>query len=233
MQGVILAAGMGSRIQDLGSPKPLVMLNRKPLIEHVMERLREAGVDRFVVVTGYDRQILEPALDALATRRSWIIATAYNPDWQKPNGISLLSARKLLAPQFLLAMSDHIVDPELTRIVLDAAKTDCRPVLGVDFDLNNPLVDIHDVTRVQVYNGSVTHIGKGIDTYNGFDTGVFVGNSTLLDTLARLQANGYSPSLSDAVRAMPDPIMAADVTGKMWVDIDDARTFAMAKALIT
>lgn len=233
MQAVILAAGMGSRIQDLGSPKPLVMLNGKPLIEHVMERLREAGVDRFVVVTGYDRQVLEPALDELATRRSWIIATAYNPDWQKPNGISLLSARKLLAPQFLLTMSDHIVDPALTRIVLDAAKTDSRPVLGVDFDLNNPLVDMEDVTRVQVENGSVTHIGKGIDRYNGFDTGVFVGTRALIDTIAHMHESGHNPSLTETVRAMPEPIMAADVSGKMWIDVETLRDFKIIKAMMT
>ncbi len=232
MQAVILAAGMGSRIRDLGSPKPLVMLNGKPLIEHVMERLKLAGVDRFVVVTGYDRQVLEPALDEIATRRGWIIATAYNPDWQKPNGVSLLSARKLLGPHFLLTMSDHIVDPALTRIVLDAAKTDVRPVLGVDYDLSNPLVDMEDVTRVQVEDGGVTRIGKLIETYNGFDTGVFVGTSELLNTLARLQESGSNPSLSDAVQAMPEPIMAVDVSGKMWIDVDDPHAFAQASALL-
>jgi 1L-myo-inositol 1-phosphate cytidylyltransferase len=232
MQAVILAAGMGSRIQDLGSPKPLVRLNGKALIEHVMERLTQAGVGRFVVVTGYDRQVIEPALDELATRRSWIIATAYNPDWQKPNGVSLLSARKLLGPKFLLTMSDHIVDPALTRIVLDAAKTDARPVLGVDYDLSNPLVDLDVVTRVQVENGAVKHIGKGLEPYNGFDTGVFVGTRDLLTTLEQMQASGAAPSLTDAVRAMPEPIMAVDVSGKMWVDVEDTDAFQRARALI-
>jgi 1L-myo-inositol 1-phosphate cytidylyltransferase len=232
MQAVILAAGMGSRIQDLGSPKPLVMLNGKPLIEHVMERLKEAGVDRFVVVTGYDRQVMEPALDELATRHGWIIATAYNPDWQKPNGVSLLSARKLLAPQFLLTMSDHIVDPALIRIVLDAAKTDSRPVLGVDYDLSNPLVDLADVTRVVVEDHAVKHIGKLIEPYNGFDTGVFIGTHALLDTLEELQTNGAAPSLSDAVQAMSEPIMAVDVSGKMWVDIETTRAYRIVSQLV-
>jgi 1L-myo-inositol 1-phosphate cytidylyltransferase len=232
MQAVILAAGMGSRIRDLGSPKPLVVLNGKPLIEHVMERLKQAGVDRFVVVTGYDRQVIEPALDELASRRNWIIATAYNPDWQKPNGVSLLSARKLLGPKFLLTMSDHIVDPALTRMVLDAAKTDARAVLGVDYDLSNPLVDLEDVTRVVAENDTIKRIGKLIEPYNGFDTGVFVGTKALLDTLETMQAQGICPSLSEAVQAMPDPILAVDVTGKMWVDVDDINTFERASALI-
>jgi 1L-myo-inositol 1-phosphate cytidylyltransferase len=232
MQAVILAAGIGSRIKDLGSPKPLVMLYGKPLIEHVMERLKEAGVDRFVVVTGYDRQVMEPALDELATRRNWIIATAYNPDWQKPNGVSLLSARKLLGPKFLLTMSDHIVDPALTRIVLNAAKTDARSVLGVDYDLSNPLVDLEDVTRVLVQDGNVMRIGKLIEPYNGFDTGVFVGTRELLDRLEQMQMSGAAPSLSDAVQAMPEPIMAVDVSGKMWVDVDTIRAYRIVSQLM-
>lgn len=232
MQGVILAAGMGSRLSALGSPKPLVRLKGKPLIEHVMERLAAAGVDRFVVVTGYDRQVLEPALDEIATRRGWIILNAYNPDWQKPNGVSLLSARRLLAPRFLLTMSDHIVDPALTRIVLDAALNDHRPVLGVDFALDNPLVDLEDVTRVQVEEGAVTRIGKLMPDYNGYDTGVFAGTAALVAKLAELAEKG-APSLSDGVRAMAEPILAADVSGKLWIDVDDPRAFALAEGLIS
>jgi 1L-myo-inositol 1-phosphate cytidylyltransferase len=231
VQAVILAAGMGSRLRDLGSPKPLVRLAGKPLIEHVMERLAAAGVDRFVVVTGYDRQVLEPALDEIAARRGWVVLVAYNPDWRKPNGVSLLSARRMLGSKFLLTMSDHLVDPALIRTVLDVALTDPRPVLGVDHDLVNPLVDLEDVTRVMVEAQGITRIGKLIERYNGFDTGVFVGTAQLMETLAKL-AEVCEPSLSDAVQAMPEPIRAADVTGLMWIDVDDPSMFAKASALL-
>jgi 1L-myo-inositol 1-phosphate cytidylyltransferase len=233
MQAVILAAGMGSRLQSLGSPKPLVKLHGKPLIEHVLERLKQAGVDRFVVVTGYDRQILEPALDEIATRRGWVIATAYNPEWRTLNGISLLSARKLLGPRFLLTMSDHIVDPALTRMVLDTALTVTNPVLGVDYELTNPLVGIDYVTRVMVEQDTVIRIGKRLEPYNGFDTGVFVGTRALLDTLEQLHQAGQQPSLTDAVQAMPEQIVAADVTGKFWIDVEDDHAFARAAALVS
>lgn len=231
MQGVILAAGMGSRLSSLGSPKPLVDLCGKPLIEHVMERLHQAGVDRFVVVTGYDRQVLEPALDAIAARRGWVVAVAYNPEWRQPNGVSLLSARSLLAQRFVLTMADHIVDPGLTRLVIDAALTDERPILGVDFDLNNPFVDMDDVTRVLVAGGAVTSIGKGLTPFNGYDTGVFLGTRGLIDTLAMLHQSG-TPSLSDAVQAMAEPISAIDVSGHLWIDVDDPRAFAQARAIL-
>lgn len=50
--GVILAAGAGRRLGDLGKQysKPMVPILGRPLIAWVMERLRQAGVARLIVV---------------------------------------------------------------------------------------------------------------------------------------------------------------------------------------
>ena len=49
---LIIAAGMGSRMGS-GTPKPLTELDGVALIERVIGVNREAGVDRFFVVSGY------------------------------------------------------------------------------------------------------------------------------------------------------------------------------------
>ena len=58
---VVLAAGKGTRMQsDL--PKVLCQANGRPLIEYVLDSLREAGVQKIVVVVGYQADQVKTSL---------------------------------------------------------------------------------------------------------------------------------------------------------------------------
>lgn len=52
---MVLAAGLGNRMRPLtdGTPKPLVRLKGRPLIDHVLDRIADAGVTRAVVNVHY------------------------------------------------------------------------------------------------------------------------------------------------------------------------------------
>jgi NDP-sugar pyrophosphorylase family protein len=62
--GVILAAGVGSRIRPLSVdyPKPLLPVLNKPIIEHQIESLRDARIRECFVVCGHLQDRLEEAL---------------------------------------------------------------------------------------------------------------------------------------------------------------------------
>lgn len=62
MKAMILAAGMGTRLKPLtdNTPKALISVNGKPMLEHVILKLKEAGFDRQVINIHHEgQQILD------------------------------------------------------------------------------------------------------------------------------------------------------------------------------
>ena len=58
---VLLAAGRGTRMKNLTEeiPKPMLPVAGRPLLEHIVIALRSAGIERFVVIVGYQRERIE------------------------------------------------------------------------------------------------------------------------------------------------------------------------------
>ena len=65
---MVLAAGLGKRMRPLtaAQPKPMVRVAGKPLIDHALDRLRDAGVARAVVNVHYLADVLEAHVSARA-----------------------------------------------------------------------------------------------------------------------------------------------------------------------
>lgn len=72
--GLILAAGYSSR---MGAFKPLLPIGDVTALERISATLKGAGVHRIIGVTGYQRELLAPVLEAEG------IEEAYNPDFDK------------------------------------------------------------------------------------------------------------------------------------------------------
>ncbi|MDX8392373.1 MAG: NTP transferase domain-containing protein [Mariprofundaceae bacterium] len=231
MKALIIAAGRGSRLQQKEAVKPLVPLSGIPLIERVILAAREAGVDDFTVVTGYCADAVVVFLDSLSARLGLPITTVHNEQWDsRENGMSVLAARNQFDSPFLLTMTDHIFDPAMLSPLLQTSLTKGEIALAVDGDTANPFADMADVTRVRTETGRVTAIGKGLDTFNGFDTGAFLAVPALFDAIVESMVDGDS-SLSGGVRLLAGRgcVRAVDVSGHFWVDVDDPISFWRAE----
>ncbi len=233
MRCLIVAAGQGVRLRDRVESKPLVPLRGKPLIQHVIERAQQAGVDDFLVVSGFRGEELRSSLQAFCAAGGPRMTHIVNDAWRRANGVSLMAARPYLQETFLLTMCDHLVDPQIMRSLRAAPYPPDSVTLAVDSNLANPLVDPADVTRVRSNAGRIERIGKLIDRYDCFDTGVFLCTPTIFDALEESQALG-DDSISGAmsVLAKAGKAYIFDVGDRLWIDVDDAAAFRQAEALL-
>ncbi|HLZ03968.1 MAG TPA: NTP transferase domain-containing protein [Bradyrhizobium sp.] len=233
MKCLIVAAGQGARLREKGELKPLISIKGTPLIERVIGRARDAGVDEFVVVSGYRGAELRSHLDDFSAREQVRTTHVVNDEWDRANGVSLLKAKRHLDEPFLLTMCDHLVDPEIFRSLMAAPFEPETVTLAVDFNIDNPLNDPEDVTRVKCSDGRIEHIGKVIRDFNAFDTGVFLCTPIMFAALEESQANG-DDSISGAMNVLARWRKARvfDIGSHPWVDVDDPIAFGKAERLL-
>ena len=233
MKCLIVAAGQGTRLREKGELKPLIPIRGVPLIERVIANATDAGVSEFFVVTGYRSDELQARLGELASRSGIHITRIFNRAWDRANGVSVLTAKQFLDEPFLLVMCDHLVDPEILRAMIQAAQEPGTVMLGVDFNIENPLNDPDDVTRVKCEGDRLRHIGKIIRDYNCFDTGVFRCTPMMFEALEESQARG-DDSISGAMSVLAEwgKARVFDIGARLWVDVDDPIAFGKAETLL-
>lgn len=133
---MVLSAGLGTRMRPLTDkmPKPMVEVGGKPLIDHVLDRLAEAGVERAVVNVHHFAQQIERHLAArskpkivISDERGLLLGT----------GGAVVKALPLLGEvPFFHVNSDSIwidgVKPNLARLAesFDAAAMDALLLLA-------------------------------------------------------------------------------------------------------
>ena len=104
---MVMAAGLGKRMRPLTAtmPKPMVRVAGKPLIDHTLDRLADAGVARAVVNVHY----LANALEAhVVERKSPKVTISDERDALLETGGGMIKAQGLLPDPFFCLNSDNI-----------------------------------------------------------------------------------------------------------------------------
>jgi MurNAc alpha-1-phosphate uridylyltransferase len=104
---MVMAAGLGTRMRPLTNdrPKPLVEVAGKPLIDHALDRLGEAGVARAVVNVHHFGDAVEVHL---RSRTAPAIAISDERDQLLETGGGLIRAERLLPDPFFCVNSDNV-----------------------------------------------------------------------------------------------------------------------------
>lgn len=119
-KAMVLAAGLGVRMRPLTDkmPKPLVPVAGRPLLDHVLDKLADAGVSEAVVNVHY---LPDQIIDHTASRRRPRVIISDERDQVLGTGGGVVKALPLLGPEpFFHANADTLwidgVRPNLARL---------------------------------------------------------------------------------------------------------------------
>ena len=196
MKAMILAAGRGERMRPLTdtTPKPLLMVRGKPLIQWHIERLRDAGFDELVVnVSWLKEQLLAFLGDG--SRFGVRLLVSQEPPGALETAGGIVHALPMLGDRFLVVNGDVFTD-------IDFSKLDNRPARGLlahlvlvpnplhhpsgDFGLADGLVQDASLERF-------TFSGVGAysrELFENVGSGVRKLAPLLRDAMARSQVSG-------------------------------------------
>ena len=231
-QALVLAAGRGRPVADPEVPNCLAMVGGAPLILRSLRNLARLGIGRVAVTVGWQGTLLRRRIEQLcgsapAGELPAEVVFFENPDWAKPNGLSVQVARRFLTEPTLLLMADQVAAPRLLeRFAAGSAPADVT-VLGIDRELSR-VFDIDDATKVDLAAAApgpgrprVKRIGKELTEYQAVSTSLLSVPPALLTCLDHLVEPSLTEGLAEAARR--GLVEALDVTGAVWQDVDSAQ----------
>ena len=249
MIGVILAAGMGTRLMPLTKeiPKALLEINETTLLERMIRNCIAADISEFIVIVGYNRDKVIDLCPALAEKYDIEIKTLVNEQYDVTNtSVSTYIASRFIEenPQdFILVNGDNVVDPE---IILRIAQC---PHTGMIVDNYKQLneesfkIIIEDETfndDRSISTGWIKSIGKELDISSS--SGEFIGvskvisedisdfNEILLGLIDEDPQNYYDFAYKDLSKI--ETIDYVLTNGLRWTEIDDHNDWENAQKLV-
>lgn len=233
--GVILAAGLGSRLAAAGescSTKPLAYVCGEPLLHRTLRSLEIAGCAKAVVVLGHKADHLRREIEG-SYRGALALEFAYNPNYTLNNGTSVLAARAHIVDEYVVTMADHVLGDEIMHIARAHRPLPGGAALCVDSKLD-AIFDMDDATKVWQADGLIQRIGKTLQTFNCVDTGVFICTVGLTDALQQVFEETGDASLSQGVQVLASQSLmeAVDIGDGFWQDVDTPEMLAHAEAML-
>ncbi len=230
-QAVILAAGAGVRLEELGRrmPKGFLRLGQRPIIEESLDRLSAEGIERVLIVTGHLREFYEE----LRLARRGLVSTVHNPRFAESGSLySLHRASALLEEAFLLLESDLIYERRALREALAFPAPDVVLV-------SEPTA-AGDEVWVETDGGRLVDMSKDRSRLGPSIAGELIGISRISLELSRemlavgerlfpttLRVDYETDGLVQAGRIRP--IACPLVRDLVWAEIDDTRALERAR----
>jgi dTDP-glucose pyrophosphorylase len=233
-RAVLLAAGRGTRMRELTAdlPKPMIEVRGKPVLQHIVEGLRDAGVRKFLIAVGYRADAVQNFFgDGSRYKIDIQYATQIAQDG---TGRVVDLARNFAGDSaFVLAYGDILVAPENYKRIVDLAG-DVEALISVTrgedvskggaafVNERMELLDLREKSKP----------GEAASPW--YNAGLYAFRPSIFEFTAKLKPSPRGEyELTDAIRELAQSgkkVQALELTGE-WADVRDPEILARLNKL--
>jgi dTDP-glucose pyrophosphorylase len=228
-KAVILAAGRGTRMRELTAelPKPMIEVRGKPVLQHIIEGLRDAGVRQSLIVVGYRADAVRQFFGD-GSRHNIRIQYTTQTVQDGTGRVVDLSRDFVEECPFILSYGDILVDPanykrvanlpeNVEAIVTVTRGEDVSKGGAVFVNDQMELVDLREKAR------------QGEPTSPWYNAGIYAFRPGIFEFTAKLKPSPRGEyELTDAIRDLAQSgkkVKALELTGE-WADVRDPEILA-------
>lgn len=233
MQAIIMAAGRGSRMQELtdSQPKPLLEIGGESIIGRQVALFNKYGIKDITVVVGYKKELIQTELN------QWPINFVFNPFYALTNVLgSFWFALDKLGDDFIFVHGDTIFEEDILKrliqtngdLVLASEKKQCGEEEMKIRTVDGEIVEINKTMAPSAAAGEFIGLAKvsqllipKIKLY----TQEFIGQGNL--------GFFFETVIQKIIDQKDAPVKIADVTGLKWNEIDFQADLEKAKRLFS
>ena len=228
-KAVLLAAGRGTRMRELTSdvPKPMLVVQGRPILQHIIDGMRGAGISNVLLIVGWRAEVVR---DFFGDGAQFGVGISYTTQViQDGTGKVVELARDFCgADPFLLSYGDILVEPS-------------------NYDrLASPADDVEAIISVKrnedVSKGGAVFVNErfemtdlrekpqpGEPTSPWYNAGIYMFRHNIFEFISRLERSPRGEfELTDAIRALAlsgRKVQALELTGD-WADVRDPEVLA-------
>ena len=235
MKVILLAGGLGTRISEetVDKPKPMVLLDDKPIIWHLMSIFAAQGHKEFLIATGYKSEVIDDWVSSL--KENWSVETLFTGQNTQTGGRIKECMKHLPGERVFATYGDGLANVNLSRLKefhqhhgKKATLTAVRPParFGVLESSNGVVTHFGEKNQVDAgwINGGFFVLEPEVEPYilnldEPFETGAIPRLVNERNIMAYHHANFWQPM--DTLREKQDLAKLASERIPIWLRIED------------
>ena len=222
MKAVILAGGLGTRLQPYTTflPKPMLPLGEKPILEHLVEWNKKNGVKSIVLCVSYLRRTIEDYFED-GSRFGVKVEYAIS-DRPLATAGQLKTAEEFIDDTFVCMYGDSIFDFSLRNMIKQHEKKKAFVTMSLhEYKTNLPYGVIETAK-----NGKVISWNEKPEIKANINMGCYVMESEVLNLIPKNKPYGMDDVIKKAM--IKRKLVSSFVTKKGFMDIGNKSSYKKA-----